>query len=125
MDAARALLSAGADVNHQDGHGNTPVRNACQSGQIALVQLLIENDAIVTQANLDAAEAAEEINVDTVKLLLHQRRMKKVRRIFRGYFKAVGLLSLHYKAVLEKRYRPGNVGYTEAKVSYENSEHLQ
>lgn len=49
---ARLLLEVGADVNHQDRYGCTPIMNAFQTNQIATIDILME-----FEADLDVADA--------------------------------------------------------------------
>jgi hypothetical protein len=42
---ARLLLEVGADVNHRDRYGFTPIMNAFQTNQIATIDILMEFEA--------------------------------------------------------------------------------
>ncbi|MCE9528186.1 MAG: ankyrin repeat domain-containing protein, partial [Planctomycetales bacterium] len=42
---ARILVEAGADINHQDGYGHTPLRDAAGAGMYETVVLLLEAGA--------------------------------------------------------------------------------
>ena len=45
LDAIKALLTAGADVNRADRFGNFPLMEALHTGPISLVRLLLEHGA--------------------------------------------------------------------------------
>ncbi len=47
----KALISSGANVNHKDDLGNTPLINATSLGNIEAVRILCENGADVMQKN--------------------------------------------------------------------------
>lgn len=51
-DLVRLLLEGGADVNHQDRYGCTPIMNAFQTNQITTIDTLME-----FEADLDIADA--------------------------------------------------------------------
>jgi ankyrin repeat protein len=74
VDAARALIAAGADVNLGNGGGYTPLMFAAGDGKIALVKLLLAAHAAVDARNDVGATAlwlaAMRGRVDVVKLLV-------------------------------------------------------
>ena len=45
LDAARALLDAGADPNGRGARGFTPLQTAAQNGDVPMVELLLERGA--------------------------------------------------------------------------------
>ena len=45
VSASRVLLQASAEVDVQDSEGYTPLMNACQEGDLAMVTLLLEYNA--------------------------------------------------------------------------------
>ena len=45
LDAIKALLTAGADVNRADRYGKLPLMEALHTGPISLVRLLLEHGA--------------------------------------------------------------------------------
>ena len=45
LDAIKALLTAGADVNRSDRYGKLPLMEALHTGPISLVRLLLEHGA--------------------------------------------------------------------------------
>jgi hypothetical protein len=51
-ELARLLLEIGADVNHQDRYGCTPIMNAFQTNQVATIDILMD-----FEADLDVADA--------------------------------------------------------------------
>jgi Ankyrin repeats (many copies) len=57
LEKVRLLLENGADINSNDGHGQTALMNAAHAGQVELVRLLIEAGAdlnITAKYNLSA-----------------------------------------------------------------------
>ena len=45
----RMLLGAGADVNHANSHGETPLREAAASGHTEIIRMLLEHGADANQ----------------------------------------------------------------------------
>jgi ankyrin repeat protein len=45
VDALRALIAAGAEVDARDGHGQTALMNAAREGHIEIVRLLVAHGA--------------------------------------------------------------------------------
>ncbi|MCX6906838.1 MAG: ankyrin repeat domain-containing protein [Verrucomicrobia bacterium] len=66
------LLAAGANVNAKNNAGETPLFLACENGDAALVQLLLEKGAKVKDREGDYAleEAAALDKIDVMRLLL-------------------------------------------------------
>lgn len=62
LHTAELLIERGADINHQDVEGWTPLMAAADSGKLAMVQWLVAHGAaasVRSRQGLDAAELAE------------------------------------------------------------------
>jgi uncharacterized protein len=73
LDAARALLDAGADPDGRGGLGFTPLHTAAQNGDAELVRLLLERGAdtsVAAEDGLTAADRARAAGHEEVLALL-------------------------------------------------------
>jgi cytohesin len=73
-DAVIALLDAGADPNHADDHGDTPLMKAASRGLVPIAKALLARHADARLANTHGLTAlhyaAQERNPELVRLLL-------------------------------------------------------
>lgn len=72
--ATQMLLDARANMEAQDGHGNTPLHIACKHGQLSVAQLLLESGAVLNSRNTPEETplhlACQYGNLDVAQLLL-------------------------------------------------------
>jgi len=59
---AKYLIECGADVNVEDGEGETPIFGACRNLDIEMVRVLAENGANVNKRNKDDKNPLNIVN---------------------------------------------------------------
>lgn len=72
---AKMLLAYGANINHQNVHGITPLIRACQMGHLLIVEFLLQNKAVVNHCILATRYTAlmvaiHQNNANLVRILL-------------------------------------------------------
>lgn len=78
QDIVELLLESGANVNHRNKAGNTPLLEACSQGHVSIARLLLDRSADIdapTETTYDSALtwACTLGNVEIVRLLLDRK----------------------------------------------------
>jgi len=121
-DNLRALLQAGASVNHRDAGGNTAVHKASANGEVSCLQVLKDFGAEYsanTEGNLPTHWAAQNAKVDALRFLIEtygdkvdvlaQNRFGRssLTEAFQSQNEAVIELCLSHPSANEERLLPG------------------
>jgi len=100
VEAAKALIDAGADINARDSDGETPLHIACSEGQVDIVKLLLESEVLDINNETDEGKtalmfAAQACSCETCKMLLEKGANP-------GHSDAAGRTVLHWAALGEE-----------------------
>ena len=121
-DDLRALLQAGASVNHRDAGGNTAVHKASANGEVSCLQVLKDFGAEYsanTEGNLPTHWAAQNAKVDALRFLIEtygdkvdvlaQNRFGRssLTEAFQSQNESVIELCLSHPSANEERLLPG------------------
>lgn len=121
-DDLRALLHAGANVNHRDAGGNTAVHKASANGEVSCLQVLKDFGAEYSanaEGNLPTHWAAQNAKVDALRFLIEtygdkvdvlaQNRFGRssLTEAFQSQNEAVIELCLSHPSANEERLLPG------------------
>ena len=83
LECAKALLGAGADINKQDNHGETPLMYAAANGKIEVVRELLKRGAKkelkVTSGYYAGKTAYDKASNEEIKALLRGSSFRQSR----------------------------------------------
>ena len=76
MELARILLDYGADLNARDIEGWTPLHAAAATGNLHMINLLLEEGASLTVINLDDKMPIDVAADSDIRYILQQRMLE-------------------------------------------------
>lgn len=77
LEFSKRIIEMGADVNHKDSLGRSPLSIACFYGFLDLVSLLLENGALIDESSMKRAYYGWDGGIQTEVLDLLDRWSKQ------------------------------------------------